>query len=220
MNSFMELLSHFPGFVPSVLMGALLVFWLLAIIGVLDFDTFGPHFDADVHLETDVDVPEHGGGGSHAEAPETLMALGLDKLPFSIVVSGVVFFWWLLTLLAVSLLWTWIPLPAWIAGSLILIAALILAVPLAARALRPLKPLFVVHVSANKEAILGKACKILTLTVSEKFGQAEVALGSGAPLNVRVYADTPNTLTKGSSALIIDLDPKSGRYRVEAYEVG
>lgn len=137
MNSFMELLSHFPGFVPSVLMGALLVFWLLAIIGVLDFDSFGPHFDADVHLETDVDVPEHGGGGSHAEAPETLMALGLDKLPFSIVVSGVVFFWWLLTLLAVSLLWTWIPLPAWIAGSLILIAALILAVPLAARAAAP-----------------------------------------------------------------------------------
>jgi hypothetical protein len=90
--------------------------------------------------------------------------------------------------------------------------------PLAARALRPLKPLFVVHVSANKEAVLGKACKILTLTVDEKFGQAEVNIGGGAPLNVRVYADTPNTLTRGSNALIIDLDPKSGRYRVEAYE--
>ncbi|MBK9656949.1 MAG: ubiquinone biosynthesis protein [Rhodanobacteraceae bacterium] len=211
MNSFLDLLTHFPGLVPSVLMGALLVFWLLAIAGVLDFDSFGPHFD------TDVDLPEHG-GGEHSEAPETLMALGLDKLPFSIVISGIVFFWWLLTLLAVALAWKWIPLPAWIAGSLILVAALVVAVPLAAKALRPLKPLFVVHVSAKQESVLGKACKILTLSVDEKFGQAEVTVGSGAPLNVRVWAETPNTLTKGSSALIIDLDPKSGRYRVEAYE--
>jgi len=50
MTSFLELLSHYPGIVPSVLMGALIVFWLLAIVGVLDFDQFGPHFDADVDL--------------------------------------------------------------------------------------------------------------------------------------------------------------------------
>ncbi len=211
MSSFLDLLTHYPGFIPSVLMGALTVFWLLAIVGVLDFDAFGPHFDAD--------LPEHV-GGEHAEAPETLMALGLDKLPFSIVISGIVFFWWLLTLLAVALLWKWIPLPTWIAGSLILIVALIVAVPLAAICLRPLKPLFVVHLSANQESVLGKACKILTLSVDEKFGQAEVNVGGGAPLNVRVYADTPNTLTKGSNALIIDQDPNSGRYRVEAYELG
>lgn len=213
MTSFLDLLTHYPGFVPSVLMGALLVFWLLAILGVLDFDSFGPHFD------TDVDLPEHA-GGEHADAPETLMALGLDKLPFSIVVTGIVFFWWLFTLLAVSLLWSLIPLPAWIAGTLILLGALVLAVPVAAKVLRPLKPLFVVHVSAKQESLLGKPCKILTLSVSEKFGQAEVIIDSGAPLNVRVCADTPNTLTKGSSALLIDIEPKTGRYRVEAYEAG
>lgn len=212
MTSFLELLSHYPGIVPSVLMGALIVFWLLAIVGVLDFDHFGPHFDANV------DLPEHA-GGEHAEAPETLMALGLDKLPFSIVVSGVVFFWWLFTLLAVSLLWSWIPLPAWIAGSLILVGALVLAVPVAAKVLKPLKPLFVVHVSPKQESLLGKRCRILTMSVDEKFGQAEVIVNSGAPLNVRVCADTPNTLTKGSSALLIDLDPKTGRYRVEAYDL-
>ena len=84
--------------------------------------------------------------------------------------------------------------------------------------LRPLKPLFVVPVSAKQESLLGKPCKILTLSVSEKFGQAEVIIDSGAPLNVRVCADTPNTLTKGSSALLIDIEPKTGRYRVEAYD--
>ena len=42
MNSFLDLLTHYPGFVPSLLMGALLVFGLLAIAGVRDFDSFGP----------------------------------------------------------------------------------------------------------------------------------------------------------------------------------
>mgnify|MGYP000269904328 CR=1 FL=1 len=49
---------------------------------------------------------------------------------------------------------------SWLAGTLLLIGALILAVPVAAKALRPLKPLFVVHVSAKQESVLGKACKI------------------------------------------------------------
>ena len=211
MDGFIALLTHYPGFVPSALMGALLVFWLLAIAGVLDLDAFGPHLDAHV------DLPDHA-GGEHAAAPETLMALGLDKLPFSVVVSGIVFFWWLFTLLAVSLLWRYIPLPTWLAGTLLLVGALVLAVPVAAKALRPLKPLFVVHVSARQESILGKPCKILTLSVSERFGQAEVLIDSGAPLNVRVCADTPNTLTRGSSALILEIDADSGRYRVEAYD--
>jgi hypothetical protein len=79
MTSFLDLLTHYPGFVPSVLMGALLMFWLLAILGVLDFDSFGPHFD------TDLSTCRSTAAANTAEAPETLMALGLDKLPFSIV---------------------------------------------------------------------------------------------------------------------------------------
>lgn len=205
--SFVELLSHYPGFVPSALIGALLVFWLLAILGLVDFEHFGP----------DLDLPDDG-GGEHAEAPGTLMALGFDKLPFSIVISGIVFFWWLLTLLGVALLGQWIPLPRWISGTLLLIGALVLALPLAARALRPLKPLFVVHASANRETIIGRSCRILTLKVDEDFGQAEVVIDAGAPLNVRVCADVPNTLTRGSTALIIEIDEHSGRYRVEAWE--
>ena len=34
MTSFLDLLTHYPGFVPSVLMGALLVFWLVLVLGV------------------------------------------------------------------------------------------------------------------------------------------------------------------------------------------
>lgn len=202
--SFLQLLTQFPGILPSILLGALLVLWLLVIMGVVDHEHFGPDWLGGGHDSVDT-------------APEILMTMGLDKLPFSIVISGIVFFWWLFTLLAVALIWTWLPLPAWIAGSAILIAALVAAVPSAAVCLRPLKPLFVVHTSIREESVVGKPCKILTLTVDETFGQAEVVVGTGHVLNVRVCADVPNQLTKGSSALIIDMDQKTRRYRVEAY---
>ncbi len=211
MSSFIYALSHYPGIIPSILIGALLVFWLLALVGLLDFDHIGPdwlggHHGAEGH--------GHDGDGDAG----ALMALGLDKLPLSIVASGVVFYWWLLTMLAVGFVLTWLPLSLIVSGTIVLLVTLVIAVPLAAFSLRPLRPLFVVHKGVTQESVLGKVCKILTLTVDERFGQAEVNVGQGSPLNLRVYALAPNTLTKGSTALIIDLDERTGRYRVESYE--
>jgi len=209
MTGFLYALTHFPGIVPSILIGALMFFWLLAILGMLDFHTIGPDWLGGHEV--------HGGHEFEHDAPTSLMALGLDRLPFSIVLSGVAFFWWLLTMLLAPPLLPLIPLPPWIAGSVLLLAALVASLPLAAITLKPLKPLFVMHAGPKQETVLGKPCRILTLTVSERFGQAEVAIGTGAPLNVKVYSDQPNTLTKGSTALIIDLDAERGRYLVQPY---
>lgn len=209
MSSFLYALTHYPGIIPSILIGALLVFWLLAVLGMLDFDHIGPDW-----------LGGHGGHGHDLDGdgtPQTLMALGLDKLPLSIVLSGIVFYWWLLTMLGTGLVVRTLPFPAWLSGTVVLIAALLIALPLAGLTLRPLRPLFVVHKGVTQESVLGKVAKILTLTVDERFGQAEVLIGPGNVLNLRVYAHTPNELTKGSTALIIDLDANSGRYRVEAY---
>jgi|GEM_PF-1168340 len=210
MSSFVYALSHYPGIIPSILIGALLVFWLLALVGLLDFDHIGPDWLGGHH---EIDAHGHDGDGD----PGALMALGLDKLPLSIVASGVVFYWWLLTMLAVGFVLSWLPLPLIISGTIVLIVTLFVAIPLAALSLRPLRPLFVVHKGVTQESVLGKVCKVLTLNVDERFGQAEVNVGQGSPLNLRVYAHTPNALTKGSTALIIDLDAHTGRYRIEAY---
>lgn len=203
--SFLQVLSSYPALIPSILLGALLVFWLLAILGMLDFDSVGPDW--------------LGGGGEDIEAESgMLLAFGFDKLPFSIVVSGIAFYWWLLTMLGAALLLRWLPLPLWLGGSLLLLGALLLAVPLAAKSLRPLKPLFVVHAPATQETPIGKACRILTSRVDETFGQAEVDLGSGTRINIKVWSSTPNDLAKGASALVIDYDGERKRYLVEAWD--
>lgn len=205
--SFLQVLSSYPALIPSILIGVLLVFWLLAIVGMLDFESIGPDWLG-------------GGGGDDVDLPPgALLALGFDKLPFSIVVSGIVFYWWLLTMLGAALLLSWLPLPMWIGGTVLLLASLFLALPLAAMSLRPMKPLFVVHPPATEQTPIGKPCRILTLTVDENFGQAEVDLGNGTRLNLKVWATTPNPLTRGSGALIIDFDPRRDRYLVEQYDV-
>lgn len=204
--SFLDLLTHYPGLLPSIVIGVLLVFWLLTIVGLLDHDSFGPDWIGG-HHHSDVDG-----------LPDMLLALGLDRLPFSIVVSGVGFFWWLLTMLAAALLLPALPLPLWLGGTLVLIAALVAAVLLASVSLRPLKPVFASSDNVTRETVLGRPCRILTLSVEENFGQAEVVLGNGTHLTVQVCAAAPNRLARGVQAVVLSFDAQRRRYLVAEYE--
>lgn len=205
--SFVDLVTHYPGLPPSIVIGVLLVFWLLTIAGLLDLDSIGPDWL---------------GGHHHHEAgdglPDMLLALGLDRLPFSIVISGVAFYWWLLTMLAAALLLPLSPLPPWLGGTLVLIVALIIAVVLASFSLRPLKPLFAVNENVTRESAIGRSCRILTLSVEEDFGQAEVEMGSGTRLTLQVCAAQPNALSRGKQAVVLDFDARRRRYRVAEFE--
>ena len=208
--SFVYALTHYPGMVPTVIVAALVVFWLLAIAGLFDFETIGPdwlggHHDFDVAHDHD------------AGAPDILLALGLDRLPFSVVISAIAFWWWLLTMLGVSFL-SWLPLPAWLFGTALLVVAFVFAVPLAAFSLRPLRPLFVVHEAPMQASAVGKVCRILTTSVESNFGQAEVEIEPGNRMKIQVCATEPNRLAKDSRALIIEHDKSRNRYLVAEYE--
>lgn len=204
--SFLHLLTSYPGLLPSIVVGVLLVFWLLTIAGLLDMDSFGPDW---LGGSEDADV---------SGLPEALLALGLDRLPFSIVVSGVAFFWWLLTMLVAGLLMPLVPLPLWVSGTLVLAAALVAAVLLASVSLRPLKPLFVVNENVTRESVIGRRCRILTLSVEDNFGQAEVEMGAGTRLTLQVYAAEPNRLVRDSQAVVLEFDPRRRRYLVAELE--
>lgn len=204
--SFLHLLTSYPSLLPSIVVGVLLVFWLLTIAGLLDMDSFGPDW---LGGSDDADV---------SGLPEALLALGLDRLPFSIVVSGVAFYWWLLTMLAAGLLLPLLPLPLWASGTLVLAAALVAAVLLASVSLRPLKPLFVVNENVTRESAIGRRCRILTLSVEDNFGQAEVEMGGGTRLTLQVYAAAPNRLVRDSQAVVLEFDPRRRRYLVAELE--
>lgn len=212
MDAFLASITSYPGFLPTVLVGVLMVFWVLAIIGLIDFEHFGPDFHVDPSLhgvDADAGAEIHGG---------MVVALGLHRLPFSIVVSAIGFFWWLATLLGAQYLLPWVPGPTWLGGTVWLLLALVIAVPVAAFCVRPLQPLFKVHTAAQVHDLIGRVCTVVTGSVDAGFGHAEVQVDSGAPIQIRVACAPPNPLRRGSRALILEHDLGRDRYRIEPYD--
>lgn len=207
MDEVIHAITEFPGLIPSILLGAVLILGLLAMIGFLDLEHIGPHWHVDLDHAADTD------------APEFLDTLGLGGVPFYLVLSSISLWWWLLTSAAQIYLVGWLPLPLWLSGSVVLVAAFVASLPLAATVIRPLKPLFARRGdTARPVDLIGRPCKILTGSVDEKFGQAEVVLEAGAHHNIKVYARTPNELARGHGALILSFDATLDRFEVEAYD--
>jgi len=206
MIGFLDAATSFPSVIYTVLLGVVLVYWLLSLIGIVDIDS-GPVIEAELH--TDADIDEIGDLASY------LVGLGLNGVPFSVVLSLLVLVSWTLTCLAAMWLLPLLPtsLLRGAAGLAVMLIALAVAIPVTARLIRPLRGLFVTHTAISNAALVGQACKVLTATVDEKFGRAEVTT-RGAPVNIRVWAETPNTLNKGSQARILDYDAASARYLI------
>lgn len=208
MISFLDAATSFPSVIYTVLLGVVLVFWLLSLVGIVDFDS-GPVIEAELHADADADVDEIGDLASY------LVALGLNGVPFSVVLSLLVLVSWTITCLAAMWLLPLVPTSPLriVAGLAVMLIALAVAIPVTARLIRPLRGLFVTHTAISNAALVGQPCKVLTASVDEKFGRAEVAM-RGASVNIRVWAETPNTLGKGSLARILDYDTDAARYLI------
>jgi hypothetical protein len=197
-----QVLTSFPTAIPTVLLIILLVYWGLSLAGVFDL---GDNIDVDA---------------DHADL-ETLaswlVALGLGGVPFSIVATLLVFFTWLPTALLHEYVLGWLPAGVlqWVGGAVILLAAAALSVWLSARVVKPLRALFVKHHAPENRSLVGRTCRIVTLSVDEKFGRAEVETG-GASLNIRVWASSPNSLGKDALAVIVAYDEALQQYEVQA----
>jgi len=207
MGSFIDAVVAYPTAVYTALLVAVLFYWVLALVGLVDFESSGG-IDLDLHTDGSIDDL-----GSLAGF---VIAFGLDGVPFSIVVSLLVLSSWTLSCLAGMWLLPLVPttLLQMVAGTAVLLASFALALPITARVLRPTKKLFVTHNAVSSAGLVGLPCVVTTTSVDEQFGYAEVKR-RGAGLNVRVWARTPNTLTKGSSARIAEYDAAAERYLIE-----
>lgn len=214
-----QILTSFPTAVPTVLLVILLIYWCLSVLGFLDMgDNIGADHGHDFDTGHDFDAGH--AGHDHADLHTLagiLVALGLGGVPFSIVATLLVFFTWLPTALVHQYLIAALPSGPlhWLLGAVALVAALGLAIVLSARTIKPMRPLFAKHQAPGNHSLVGQRCSIVTLSVDEKFGRAEVAT-NGVSLNVRVWARSPNTLGKDSRAIILAYDEANQQYEVQA----
>ncbi len=221
--SLWQILISFPTSVPTVFLVILLIYWLFSMIGFIDMgenlEMDGAEgFEADsgqlhdLHADSDsVDIHSLAG---------YFVAMGLGGVPFSIAASLLVFFTWLTTALLHQYVLVLVPgdLLKLVAGTAVLLVSALLAIPISARLIRPLRPLFVKHHAHSNSSLVGLSCRILTQNVDEKFGRAEVR-DSGVTMNIRVWARSPNALTRDSLAVVLSYDDASQQYEVQALPV-
>lgn len=206
-----KLLSSFPTAIPTVVLAILLIYWLLSIVGIVDL---GDNLELEFHHH-DLHAGHHD-TDVHALAGY-LVAMGLGGVPLSIAITALTFFTWMFTALLHEYLLVWVPtmLLQVALGAGILLVAAALSIPVSAQLIKPLRGLFVKHHARSNSSLVGLNCRIVTQSVDEKFGRAEVR-DSGASLNIRVWAQTPNTLTKNSDAVILAYDEARQQYEVQA----
>jgi hypothetical protein len=204
-HPFLQAALSYPTGLLTALLAVVLLYWLLALIGLVDFESDG------LELQADVDASELSGLAA------ILVGLGLGGVPFSIAASLIVLLAW--TFCCLAAMWVLPAEPGLLmqfgAGTGVLLLALAWGVLLTARLIRPLRPLFATHAATANVDLVGQACVVLTGSVDEQVGRAEVKQ-LGSSLNIRVWALTPNAFKRGSPARITAYDAERARYRIDA----
>ena len=184
MAEFIGTAFGFPTAFLSVLLLVVVLYWLLAAVGVFDGDD----------------------GGFGLEG--VLAGLGIDGVPATVVLSLLTAFSWF-ACLGGSVLLNGLDLSSPVAISLgvaVLLVALVVGVLLTRLLAWPLRKLFPNPPQASRNDFIGRPCVIRTGTVTRTFGQAEVTASDGSSAVVQVRQPGQDPLVAGSTALIFDYD--------------
>jgi hypothetical protein len=208
MESFINAATGYPTAILTAMLLVVLGYWLVALLGWVDFDSS----DIDLELQSHADADP----GELSTLAGYVMALGLNGVPFSIVVSLLVLVAWTLSCLVGEWLLPWVPTEPlrWLVGTVALLASVGVAIVFTAQLIKPMRGLFVTHQAVGNASLVGQTCRIMSQSVNARQGYAEVAQ-RGAGIQIRVWAEEPNGLTKGDVAHILEYDEAAARYLVQ-----
>ncbi|MDP5033215.1 MAG: DUF1449 family protein [Paraglaciecola sp.] len=190
MDAFLNDIFSFPTVIFTVPLIVLTLLWLMAFAGLLDLDILD--FDADTSSDA----------GSETNSVSWLEKLGLDGVPLTVSLTLIDIYAFSFTYLARKYAAPLFDgaLTATAQGAIVATFAIVIALPLSALCIKPLRRFFATHEGVAKSELIGTICTLTTLTVNETFGQAVTP--DGMILSVR--ATTPNTISKGSKIVLID----------------
>lgn len=186
--------------IPTVLLILVVVYWIVSIIGVLDFDIFD--------LDLDVDA---GDGPFYA----LLVFLKVGELPFMFVFSILILNFWI-----IAMLMYYLPIdPGGVVNVVLLIPAMILSMLITKVELYPLKVIsknssMQDNLDNSDNAVIGQLCKLRYEVKDGRLGQAEVER-DGASLVINVKSEYEGVaFRKDESAFIIRKDIEKNIYYI------
>ena len=180
----------------TILMGLVLLYWLLVIVGVLGMEAFD--FDLDIDADMDLDAGlEAGPGGAFGEA---LAFMHLGEVPIMIVGSILIFFMWICSVLSNyyvntehNVLFSFLFLIPNIGISLLMTKAIIWPFMLGNRDQEELVK--------TREDMIGVRGVVKTSEITESFGQVEIE-NDGPAIVINARSRKGERLVKGDCAKI------------------
>ena len=210
MEQLLEVASQFPTVIYSTLLGVVVVYWLIGMLGLVDLDLAG---DADLELDVDSDVDISVGG-----LTGLMLTFGLTGVPFTLVISIITLICWLISFYLQFYILNWLP-DGWLyylMGAIASFIIFVVSLPLTAIVIRPLKGMFKSVETTLSDHLVGNSATIVTGTVSETFGQARL-FNNGAEMLLDVRCDPEHTLKKGDKVLLIEYLTEKYTYIVAPY---
>lgn len=189
----------------TILLGLVIIFWLLAVLGTVDIDALDVDFDTDIDGDLDSDVSPHDIGFLGG----LMKFVNATDVPVMMVLSLLTLFMWVIAILSNS---AFNPNQSgFIAGGLI-IGNLIVSCIIVKFITKPLIPFFKAFKKGENddEPVVGRIGTVKSRIIDSKYGQVEIPRDNGAPaiVNCRM-ADGHSPLTRGSKVLVFDKDSEN-----------
>lgn len=193
----------------TLLLGAVIVYWLVALVGVLDIDALDGLGDDGIDAEggegADGDgAGEHGGSFFHA----VLRVVGAADAPLIFVLSLLSVFLWATNLVGNHY---FNPGNSGLGGLVVAVPALVASLLLTRVSVVPLRPVIGLLRNAEKPAeIIGSSGVVRSSRLDEEFGEVEIESSEkNLILRARVSAGSP-ALEKGARILVVSREADSG----------
>ena len=211
--TFLESLFVGPMWPASVLLALLVIYCLMAIIGLADLDLDAPDVDIDASdAASSMDLGDTVGGMGAA----TLRWLNLQNVPLVVWTGIFAILWWIVS----WTLWTGFDhdryAPTLLTSVLLAARNFVIAVGLTKLTTGPLAKRF--ETSRYRPAtLMGQTCQVCSGEATPEFGQARFRTDA-APLLLNIRTDGAH-LNKGDLVRIVSFDPERRIYTVTKADI-
>lgn len=201
----------------TILLGFVVMFWLLSLLGTVDLDTIDIDLEADVNADVDVDV-NGSDGAADGFFGSLLRFVNAQDVPVMVIISLLALFMWGIGIMSNFYL---NPAESGLLALGFLFANFILSTLLVKVTTEPLRPFMrsIKNDQEHQEPLVGLAGTVKSRVLDSGFGQVEVPRDKGAPalLNA-VLPEGRDALVRGDRILVIDFDKDQDKYVVHPAE--
>jgi len=196
------------------------VYWLLAVLGTIDMESFDFDFDTDIDADIDADLDTDISAADTGFLVSALKFVNATDVPLMMVLSFLTLFMWMISILANS---AFNPMHSWFVASCLLLVNFFVSCLLVKFITKPLIPFFKAFKKGENddEPVIGRVGIVKSRVIDSKYGQVEVPRDNGAPaiVNARM-GDGHSPLERGAQVLVYEKDARSALFIVRAATAG